>query len=144
MVTYFLQKSVTNLLRLKSINGVVCLTFAIHVIVVLDDIFKKLCLQCKKNNWWKNEWWFQRCGILIIDWFGAALLMWEDYTHTSYHGFKTICCLITVDGSDDSKINPRGFDRLTMLCYFFYCSLCPFQKHRRTRTPVWKATTLYA
>ena len=35
-------------------------------------------------------------------------LMGGEYANSLYRSFEKTCCLITADGSDDSKINPEG------------------------------------
>ena len=49
-------------------------------------------------------------SILITHWGGEAYerLLSEDYNQTRYRCFEKTGCLITADGSNDSKIKPEG------------------------------------
>ena len=54
--------------------------------------------------------------ILITHWVDNAynIIMGEEYAKTRYRCFEKTGCLITVDGSEDEKIQPEG--RITKLC----------------------------
>ena len=60
----------------------------------------------------------------------CAMQLGEDYKHRSYHSFEKTGCLITADGSEDSKINSEGLNN----CLFHRLSQLPLQSsHKRVQ-----------